>query len=106
MINNKELIKDLKKRRMKPEERWFIDILLDLKEYTSDKYSNLIFYKKDNEILFKYNLKNRFFYCNYDKTWSIFESKYHLSYKQIIELIKGKVDEHLKLRDVIPLLFR
>ena len=50
---NKEFIKNLKKGRIKPEERWFIDILYDLKGYISDKYPDSIFYKKNNEILFK-----------------------------------------------------
>jgi len=102
---NKEFIKNLKKGRIKPEERWFIDILYDLKGYISDKYPDSIFYKKNNEILFKYDSKTGYFYCDYDDIWLIFQSKYHINYKQISELIKDKVEEHLKLKNVTPMYY-
>jgi hypothetical protein len=101
MINN-DIIKKIKYGRLKPEEKWFIDILWNLKEYTSDKYTDRIYYKKDKELLFEYNQKNGYFHCSYEKIWSVFESKFNLNYNEISSLIKGMVEEHLKLRSVTP----
>ena len=53
----KDIIRKIKYARLKPEERWFIDILWNLKEYTSDKYPISIFYKKYDNLLFRYNPK-------------------------------------------------
>ena len=94
----KEIIQKIKINRLKPEERWFIDILNNLTEYTSDKYSDFIFYKKDNELLFEYNSEDKYFYCNYIKIWLVFDSKYNLNNQEIRILIKGQVEEHLKLK--------
>ena len=101
-MKSNSIIKEIKYSRLKPEERFLINMLLNLKEYVSDRYPDFIFYKKDNEILFHYNLKSHVFFCDYNKIWSIFETKYHLNDNKIKELIKGIVEEYLKFKNVTP----
>ena len=50
----------------------------------------------------EYDKKNGYFWVDYDKIWSVLESKYGLNDQEISELIKGMVEEHLKLEGVTP----
>ena len=101
---DKNKIKQLKYLRFKPEEKWFLNILFNLKGYTSDTYpvSETIFYKKDNNILFVYDLKTKIFYCSYENMWVILESEFDLKNQEIVILIKNMTEEHLKLNNIIP----
>ena len=49
------IIKDIKYSRLKPEEIFILDILVNLKKYLNKKYPTFIFYKKDDILLFKYD---------------------------------------------------
>ena len=93
-------IKELKYRRLKPEEKFLVDILLNLTEYKSNKYNNYIFYMNDDEVLFRYNLINGNFAVHYGKVWSILQSKFNIKYVEIYILIKCMVEKHLKLNDI------
>ena len=99
----KDIIRKIKYSRLKPEESWFIDILWNLKEYTSDKYPDSIFYKKDDILLFEYNLKFGYFCYDFSKIWLVFYKKFGLNSQEMNTLIKGLVEEHLNLKGVTPM---
>jgi hypothetical protein len=78
-------------------ENWFKEQLTNLKISKSTKYSEYLIYKKDGDVLYNYNEKNGWFYIDFNKIWSVFESKYHLNYYEISLLSKGMVEEHFNL---------
>ncbi len=67
-----------------------------------DRFPNRIFWFRGDELIFDYDKKSGYFNCNYSLVWSVFESEFELNYHQIRKLIKGKVEEHFKLKDVTP----
>ena len=69
------------------------------------KYPNIIFYFKDDKFYFEYDTKNGYFYCNYDKVWSVFETKYSMRYNEIQLFIKDMVRKHFKFKGVTPKAF-
>jgi hypothetical protein len=76
-------------------ESWFKEMLTDLE---ISKSKHITIYKKDYEILYKYNEKNNWFWIDYDKIWSIFQLIYHLNYNEITLITKGMVEEQLNLK--------
>jgi hypothetical protein len=98
----KELIQEIRKSRLKPEEVWFIDFIKDLEEVKSDKYPNSIFFKKNGEVVFKQDTKYMYLECNYNEIWSVFENKFSFEYDDIQSLIMNVVEEHLNWRGVTP----
>ena len=84
----------------KPHEVWFKSILNNLTHKTIDKekYSDSIFFFNNNKCYFEYNQKYRYFWCDYDKVWSVFGTKYNMNYQQIQVFIKCLMEEHFKLR--------
>ena len=98
----KDKIHKIKESRLRPAEKFLYDIFFNLKEYYFNGYPDSVFYKKDNEILFKYDKKNRYFWCHYNKIWSVLETNYDLNYQEVKEIIKGVVWETLKLKEVTP----
>ena len=85
-----------------PHEIWFKSILNNLTHKANDKekYPDYILFFKYNDCFFEYNQKNGVFYCDYDKVWSIFKTKYNMNDQQIQVSIKGQVEEHFKLRSL------
>ncbi len=67
-----------------------------------DKFPNRIFWFRGDEVIFDYDKKDGYFYCNYGLVWLVFESEFGLNYDQTSKLIKGRVEEHSKLKDVTP----
>ena len=61
-----------------------------------------IFYKK-NEVLFKYDKKNQYFWINYARIWSIFNDKFKLNYNEIQQFIKDWLEVHLNRKGVTPI---
>ena len=96
-LNRRKIITE---KVTKPHEMWFKSIVNNLthKAVDKEKYPNYIFFFKDNYCFFEYNQKNGTFWCNYDKVWLIFLTKYRMDYQQIQVSIKGQVEEHFKLR--------
>ena len=82
-MNNKEKIKLIKYLRLKPSDRFILDHLTDLEEYTHNKYPNSTFYKKNDILFFEWNKSNGYFWCDYVNFWSVLESKYNLDYQKI-----------------------
>ena len=67
-----------------------------------DNYPNIIFWFRNDKPIFDYDKKGGYFFCNYCLVWSVFESEFGLNYNQISKLIKGRVEEHFKLKNVTP----
>jgi GH35 family endo-1,4-beta-xylanase len=67
------------------------------------RYPNKIFWFRDGRWIFDYDKENGFFWVNNSLVWSVFESEFEFNYEQIKELIKGRVEEHFKLKNVTPL---
>ena len=78
--------------------KWLNDNYGDLEPYETEKYSDYIFYRKGNEIIFDYNKKNGNVYVNYEEIWSFFESFFGMEYEQIQEITKIWVEERYNLR--------
>ena len=73
--------------------------LSGLNTYTSDIYSNLLFFGKDKEnIVLEYNKEIGYLYVSYRKIWSFFESKFDMKYADIQKLIGWYVGETLNLK--------
>ena len=62
-----------------------------VKEYNSIYFFNGIQY------FFEYDLKYNVFYCSYSMVWVVFKNKYNLNDNEIIDLITGILERHLKL---------
>ena len=69
----------------------------DLTPYKTDKYPDFIFFMKDGEVIFEYNIKNGVVYISYDHIWSLLESFFGLKYEEIQDITKQWVEEHYKL---------
>jgi hypothetical protein len=82
-------------------ERWFKEMLTDLKISRSIKNLDILIYKKDNDILYNYDEKNGWFYIDYNKIWTIFGSNFHFNYHEIRLLTKNIVKEQLNLKKII-----
>ena len=84
-------------------ENLFLEFAVDLKIKIDEKeYPNYVFLFKNYECYFHFNLKNRIFYVNYDKIWSIFKSKFELNYNDIQSFMKYMLEKHFKLMDCVP----
>jgi len=90
-------------------------------KYSAQEYPSSLFGFKGKEFLFEiYNskelnqqkiianyrfgseqdLKNTEFWFNYDKIWSVFESKFGMNYSEIQSFMNGMVEKHFKIRGV------
>jgi hypothetical protein len=84
-------------------EQWFKSLLngLEIEIYDNKPYS--VFYKKNGIVFFElYQDSEKYFICDYDLVWSIFNFKYNLNYDETQAFIKMMVEHHLKLGVVTP----
>jgi hypothetical protein len=71
------------------------------KSYKMKLYPNgVIFLNENNEWMFDYDLKNKVFWIQYKRIWSVFSDKYSLNYDQIKELTTATLREVYNLQDV------
>ena len=98
----KDKIHKIKEHRLRPAEKFLYEILWSVKPYYSNKYLNSVFYKKDDEVLFEYDKKNRVFWYHNKKIWKVLYSKYELNGQEISDLINRVMWETLKLKDITP----
>ena len=54
------------------------------------------------DCLFEQDFNNECLWCNYREIWSFFEQYYSSNYQEISDLIKGWLEEHDKLKVLIP----
>jgi hypothetical protein len=70
---------------------------------TSSKYPSNVFYvNSDNEILIKYNQKNKYVWIHYTQIWSKIESLFHLNYNDTQSIMKVWMEETYKLEGITP----
>ena len=80
---------------------YFIEFLNSLTTKLDSKYPDYIFYLNNkNKIVIEYDKKFNIAWLDYDKIWSVFETKYHLKYQEIKELTEPMLEQHLKLKGV------
>ena len=74
--------------------------LCGLEECYCDKNPNYIFYKKNNEIIFEYNVKNKHFWCSYSNFWHIFNSKLlYVTENEIMNIFKSELKTILNIEN-------
>ena len=61
-----------------------------------------IFYKKNEKIIMEQDSKNKNFWFDYDSIWSIFNSRFGLSYDETQAFIKDMLERHLNWGDFTP----
>ena len=83
---------------LKSKEDYFIELLKVLKPKTLNEYPDSIFYIYKDKFYIEYNKRIKYAWLNYNRIWSIFESKYHCSCREIKEITGHLLEEHLKLR--------
>ena len=66
--------------------------------------NDIIFYKKDRNILFYYQKNENIFRLKIE-IWRKFNSKYNLNHKELKEILVGVVEEVLNYKSVTPLTF-
>ena len=80
-------------------EQLFIDLIqgcdIKLDQY---KHHFIIFIFKNDEFMFEYYWKNDEVCCAYDNIWSIFKSKFNMSYKELNIFITDQIETHFKFR--------
>ena len=77
--------------------KWLNSEYGDLEQFKTKKYPDYIFFMKDGEVVFDYNIENGNVFISYDKIWSILENFFGFKYKEMQDLTKEWVEEHYKL---------
>ena len=106
MLDIKDRIRLIKYHRMKPEERFLYDIFVDLDTYIHKDYPTFIFFKRGNDLLFDYNFKNGYFWCDHSKIWHVLQIKYGLTERFIRPLIIKMVKDYLFKNMINPTFIR
>lgn len=78
-------------------ETWFKEQLTNLKTIPSKKNNNIIIYKKDNEILYKYNISNNNLSINIDICFTFLE-KFNINIILFNLITKYMVKKYLNLK--------
>ena len=85
------------------EKKLFLLNMLDgceMKVY--EDFPSIIFYIKDNIILFEQDKKNSYLWVDYYLIWSVFESKHSMNHQQIQVFIKHTLKNPLKWKEFTP----
>ena len=80
-------LKELKKNRMTPAEKFVLEIIEGVKPKTNPD-GNVDWYK-DGNWLFKQDFKNGYLWVSYNYIWSVLRNEFGLNYDEIQELIKN-----------------
>ena len=70
----------------------------------SEKYPNLIFYKKNGVVVMEQDKISKNFYFDYDEIWSFFELLFSMKYRQIQDVMRYWLEETLKLEGYTPMI--
>jgi hypothetical protein len=104
----REFIKELKYRRMSPEERFLCDIFDGITSYNDQNRNNAVIYTKNGKPLFHYYVNNGDFFCNqeliYDSLCKILKDTCYNNEMQINDRIKFLLEKYLQINitHVIP----
>jgi hypothetical protein len=85
---------------MKKKEEVFAELVKDLvRKKGPEEYPNSIFwFDKDGRWIFEYDKKDKYFWCQYNRVWLIFENNFSMEFKEIQAFIKDQVNEHFKIK--------
>ena len=97
-------IKRIKYNRLKEEEKFIIEIINVVKPFTSDKYPESVFWKKNDTILFEQDFKNGFLRVNNKYIWSVLVFKYGYNFNDVQPFIKEVVGKYKKFESLTPTL--
>ena len=99
-----ELVDEIKGKlncnKEKEKEQFFLDCFNGCEILLKD---GSVYYKKEGKVIMEQDLKNGDFWFQYDKIWSVFETKYSMKYEEIQMFLKSMLDLHLKLSHKLPL---
>jgi hypothetical protein len=73
-----------------------------LEIFESEKYPNSVFFRKNGKVVMMEDKKSKFFWFDYDKIWSFFESFFGMEYQQIQDVLNYWLEETLKLEGYTP----
>ena len=98
-----EFVKSDKEQEMK---EFLAPFLTNLTIIHKKERPNSVFYKQNGEVLFELyqDEKNRYFFTDYYKIWSVFYDRFGLNYNDTQAFIKREVESTLKLGSVTPIL--
>lgn len=89
---------DLHQHKKREYETWFKKQLSGLESFPSKDNKNFIIYKKDNIILYNYDLTEHTFWIEYNNIWCIFEFTFKIKTNYIKLLTKHLVEKYLNLK--------
>ena len=96
-------LEELKKEMTKDEkdpEKTFLSMLDGLTVRIKDPDS--IFYFEGDDWIFEQDFKNGYFWCQYDKVWSVFETDHGLNYNEIRDFVKTMLEKYFKCSVLTP----
>jgi hypothetical protein len=82
-----------------PIEQLFIDLIKDCQiklDQQKNPFRMYLFY--DDKYMFDYNFEKEFFWCHYDRVWSVFNSKFKIQYEAFEEFISDMVEKYFNFR--------
>ena len=92
-----------KVQNLEEAEKLFLEIITGMEFYPQQFHPNSVCWKKNGEVIFEQDFKNKYLLCDYDEVWSEFEpffSKlepfYDNNYNEVRKFIGGMVVKHLK----------
>jgi hypothetical protein len=68
----------------------------------SEKYPNSVFFRKNGKVVMMEDKKFKFFWFDYDKIWSFFESFFGMEYLQIQDVLNYWLEDTFKLEGYTP----
>lgn len=83
-----ETIKKIKYARLKPEERFLLNILIKIQKKKHKEYPNTIYYIFNNKIYFEYEQCDNELYCNYYEVMHLLLYKYKMDRYSFNQLIR------------------
>ena len=81
-------------------EEFFLNVIDGMKIYKQNNY--YVFWRKNDKIIFRQELKTKCLYVDYYSIWSIFSKVFGLNYDEIQSFIKEQVEEHLNWKGFTP----
>ena len=87
------------KKFINEKEQLFIDLIQECEIKTDQQKDPFrIYLFKDDEFMFEYDWKNDILYCSNDRVWSVFVSKFNMSYETWKRFIADQVETHFNFR--------
>lgn len=82
---------------------FFINMLDGCEIVVDKRYPNSVFYRKNGEVLFEKDVKNKYFFVHYDKIWLVLERRFGLQYGKMQTFIKNVLETLKNFQGLRPL---